>query len=64
MILALLPNRPQWLAYLCRCVAEIQCRLAIVAYDAVREPDSSGVYFFIRAELEGTRLFLGHVGIA
>ena len=63
MIPALLPDRPQWLAYLRRCVAEMQCRLAIVAYDAIREPHSSGVYFLIRAKLESAWLFLGHIGI-
>jgi hypothetical protein len=64
MILALLSDRPQWLACLRRCVAEMQCRLAIVAYDAIREPHSCGVYLLIRAKLESTWLFLGHVGIA
>ena len=63
MILALLPNRPQWLAYLRHCVAEMQCSLTIVAHDAIRETHSSGAYLFIRAKLESTRLFLGHVGI-
>jgi hypothetical protein len=54
MILALLPDQPQRLAYLRRCVAEILCRLAVVPYDAIREPHSSCVYLLIRAKLERT----------
>ena len=64
MVLALLPNQPESLAYLRRRIAEEPGCLTIVTHNGVQKSRPGYVYLRIRAELEYTRLLLGRIGIA
>ena len=63
MILALLPNQSQLFAHLSRRIAEKPCCLTIVAHNCVQKSRPRHVDIGICAELEYTRLLLGHIGI-